>query len=232
MRSCRVNGCRRSAEGHGRYCNKHKSHDRRHGHPEQRPVTVFELRHHKAACKAFLNRRANHDHLWANLRGAWRALVETAKAEVRAVERGEVHQTFKLAAFKDILRVAGGAEPDEVVLALCGMGHLWTEQPHRFRSDRAWFQQLARRFRGLTDTHVAKYQNAKTGKVHRVYAEPGPRAASYLGQLLAQSALVSSGASIAMAAARQEERAEEAKASTLRKLMAAAEASGQLDDPA
>ena len=58
---------------------------------------------------------------------------------------------------------------------------VWELEPRRFRSDQAFWVQLARRARGLTDVNFGERWDNVRGKVQRCYRELTPRG-RYLGR--------------------------------------------------
>jgi hypothetical protein len=184
MKQCRVGGCGRAAEGFGRLCNTHKTRERRHGHAEQSPVSAAELRPYAKHIKQWIAKRRNSDAIWTNLRTAYGALVKDAEGELRAADERHVRVRPRYLAWRDIINVAGTADEDTAILTLIGFGYLTFDKPKRFRSDKAAFVQCARRFRALSDVHVAEFYSEKDRRSHRVYRDPSPAQALFLGQLL------------------------------------------------
>ena len=60
-------------------------------------------------------------------------------------------------------------------------------EPARFRSDKAFWLQLARRVRGLTDMNYGEGWDNTRQRVRRSYRELTPRASLLLGQWLAET---------------------------------------------
>ena len=65
---------------------------------------------------------------------------------------------------------------------------MWELEPRRFRSDQAFWVQLARRVRGLTDVNFGERWDNARGKVRRCYRELTPRANITLGQMAGRDA--------------------------------------------
>jgi hypothetical protein len=61
------------------------------------------------------------------------------------------------------------------------------EQPRRFRSDRAFDFQLARRVRALADANAGTYYDKETGKVKRVYRDVLPGTLEHLAAPLKEA---------------------------------------------
>jgi hypothetical protein len=111
-------------------------------------------------------------------------MVADAEGELRAADERHVRIRPKYFAWRDIINVAGTVEKDEAVVTLVAFGYLVFDKPKRFKSDKAAFIQCARRFRALSDVHVAEYYSEKDRRSHRVYRDPSPAHAQFLGQLL------------------------------------------------
>lgn len=183
MKTCAVGGCEAPAEGYGHHCNKHRARERRHGHPEQEGVTVADLRRQTKLLGEWLARRGNAEAIRDRFRANWKAVVQHAQGELLAM-RGNPFRAYERGAYEDIRKVAGEVNPDEVAMTCVAMGFMWQDQPRRFRSDKAFWVQMGRRFRTLTDHHVASRWDNEAGRVKRVYRDPSAGQAEFLGRLL------------------------------------------------
>jgi hypothetical protein len=183
MKPCAAPGCTRLAIGFSQYCSSHKSRDRRHGHPLQTTISATRLKRHIDTIKHFIDRHPERD-AWAKLEKVWKSLVDMAEAEVRAFEAGAVAFTWQIEACRDIIKVSKDVEPRRVVEVVVGFAMMMKREPGAFRSDRAAWISLARRFRVLTDRNVGTYWNKKAGKLTRVYRDASPRASEWLGRQL------------------------------------------------
>jgi hypothetical protein len=88
-------------------------------------------------------------------------------------------------AAQEVVKLAQEVKPREVVEVVSAMVVLWTMEPRRFGSDRAFWVQLARRVRSLADLHIGERWDNKRQRVRRCYREMTPRAAVIMGQWLA-----------------------------------------------
>jgi len=90
-------------------------------------------------------------------------------------------------ACQEIVRVADHVEPDlaaETALALFVMQE---QAPRRFLSDVAFWHQLARRVRGLTDVNAGTWFDVNTGKLKRVYRDLPAKTTLTVGKALAEA---------------------------------------------
>ncbi len=58
MRLCQVSGCQEGVSRFGRYCNAHKTRDRRHGHPTQEGITKAHLKPYLNAARKRIEKNA------------------------------------------------------------------------------------------------------------------------------------------------------------------------------
>jgi len=72
--------------------------------------------------------------------------------------------------------VAKRVKPQTLIETVIAIFIMQEYEPRRFRSDRAFRFQLARRVRRLTDVNAGEYWDHVTGKVKRVYRDLAPRA--------------------------------------------------------
>jgi hypothetical protein len=59
--------------------------------------------------------------------------------------------------------------------------------PRRFRTDDAFRFQLVRRVRALTELNRGTWQDRRTGRTRHAYRDVGPRATTYLAEMLAET---------------------------------------------
>ncbi|MGH1574139.1 hypothetical protein ACRAWG_30260 [Methylobacterium sp. P31] len=103
-------------------------------------------------------------------------MVEHARRVLAAFERGQAGYRHERIAAREVVKLADKVTATEAVETTFALLLLEDDQPRRFRSDRAFRMQLARRLRGLTDLNVGTWYNHRTDKVHRAYRELTPRA--------------------------------------------------------
>jgi hypothetical protein len=101
-------------------------------------------------------------------------------------ERGVAGLRAERKAAQEIRKLAADVEPRAIVEVVAAMVVMQEFEPRRFRSDRAFWIQLSRRVRALTDVNYGERYIHATGRVKRVYREMTPDAMRMLGQWLAQ----------------------------------------------
>lgn len=182
-RLCAASGCGLPAKGFSSLCPRHRSASARHGHHEQTGITVHELRPYRR--KVEQRRKANpQSGAWRILEDRWARIVEHAEGLISAYGAGKALPRFDLQAARQVHTLAGSVSPAVIVETCLAMVLLWSDSPQRFRSDRAFDFQLARRVRGLTSVHAGTYWNHKTQRQSRTYRDVPPRTAEALARLL------------------------------------------------
>lgn len=166
--------CTEPATGDSTFCERHKRAQRRHGHAEQDGVTVSELKPFRVKVAA---RRAKNptSPAWDLLAQRW-ALVAAHAAELsRTASEGQAGLKHERQAAGLITSLAVNVPAETVIEVALAMFILQETRPHRFKSDRAFDVQLARRVRGLAEVNAGTYWDDKRGKVKRVYRDTPPR---------------------------------------------------------
>jgi hypothetical protein len=187
IRTCRAPGCReRAASRFAAYCPAHRTALRRHGAPDQKAITNVHLKPYLKLVKARISKNPEHV-AWVLLDERWRALVDHAHGIIADYARGRAGSRFERAAANEVVKLAGDVEPRAVVVVTAAMVVMQELDPRQFRSDRAFWVQLARRVRALTDRHIGERWDNARGRVRRCYRELTPRAALILGRWLAET---------------------------------------------
>lgn len=186
MTTCQSPGCRKRTTGYSRYCNAHKARDGRHGHPLQETITTHRLKGYVQLVRGWIARQRQ-DNLWNLFEGVWNNAVDQARAKLAEYHAGRPSLRHEVQAADDLVRVAKDVPARRIVETLLAVAVMQEAEPRAFKSDRAFWCQAARRFRGLSDLHVGSYWNHQQGRVKRVYRDPKPRAAEALGHMLMQS---------------------------------------------
>ena len=109
------------------------------------------------------------------------ALTAHAEATLQAYSAGAAAVTYERQPAKILLALRDGVEAQSVIDTALAMFAFEAQRPGRFRSDRAFVFQLARRVRGLADTNSGSRWNAKEGRPKRTYTEVPPRVLECLG---------------------------------------------------
>ncbi len=199
-RQCKVPSCYRPTGGFSTMCTKHKSTERRHGHPEQGGLTVAELAPYRLRVRARV--AINKDNpTWGYLQANWKAAMGYAETQIRAVYAGAFFIRHEVKTWEALLRIDQGAAFSEVLEVALAMFLYREEKPYRFESDKGFDAQLVRRVRTLAPVNAGSYYNHKTGKVQRVYRDLPPRTretlAGVLRQIFAVAGLTVSGLEMA-----------------------------------
>lgn len=196
---CRVPGCGAPASSqYSPHCKRHKSNLRRQGGVTQRSISKTELAPYLDRVRARAARNPNSS-LWGILDDAWAAEVATAQTDANA----RVANRYQRQAAREVTNIASDASSREIGIISIAMFMLRHDQPRRFETDRAFWQQISRRVRALSQRHVGIGFNHQTGSNYRLYREITPRAAILLGHILGRCFGV---AGIQMAELEQRER--------------------------
>ena len=169
--------------GFSTLCEAHKKALRRHGEATQTGVTVHQLRPYMARVVA--RQAKNQDNQsWAILRARWAACVADARRDIEVAEAGAAFVRHHLDASLQVAHLGTSVEPDEVMRVALAMFQYREDQPRRFRSDRAFDFQLARRVRGLSTQNAGSYWDDKMKRSKRVYKDMSPRVVEVLAGTL------------------------------------------------
>ncbi len=187
MRHCSISGCSRPTTGYGHYCNAHRHQDRRHGSPLQRPVTAAEAIRTAKHIEKWIKGRKDPETIWKSMATAWTLRLEDAKTELRHHERGGAMIQTRRRAYEDIVSVGRDIDVKKIALRCCAVAYIAGHDQKRYVTDKAFFHQMARRFRTLTDANIATHWNPVTMKTKRVYRDTDPKRLEFLGELLAQT---------------------------------------------
>ncbi|WP_164729813.1 hypothetical protein [Rhodomicrobium lacus] len=87
----------------------------------------------------------------------------------------------------ELLKLAEDVPARTVVETTLAMVVLWELEPHAFVSDEAFWVQLARRVRALTDMNYGERYVHTTGRVKRTYRDLSLRASILMGRWLAET---------------------------------------------
>lgn len=186
-RTCQVSGCSGpAASGFSRYCSAHRANFRRHGEADQKAITKGQVRPYLSLVKARIAKNP-HSPAWTTLEGRWRALLDHAEHIVAEHERGRPGSRIERLAAQEIIKLGKSVEARAIVEMTMAMVMMRELSPRSFRSDHAFWVQLGRRVRGLTDLNYGERYVHTTGKVRRCYRELSPRAGIMLGHWLSEA---------------------------------------------
>jgi hypothetical protein len=187
QRPCRAPGCSSpAASSFAAFCSPHRSAFRRHGAPDQRAITKAQLKPYLKLVKARMAKNPDSP-AWVTLDERWRALEDIARGIVADYAKGRAGSRYERAAAYEVIKLAEDVKPREVVEVATAMVMMWELEPRQFRSDRAFWIQLARRVRGVTDMNFGERWDNARGRVRRCYRELTPKAALILGHWLAET---------------------------------------------
>lgn len=176
--SCRATGCARRTTGWSRYCSAHKTRFRRHGHPDQQAITKSVLTPQLETVRGYVDRNPDSP-LWPLLEASWGRLVDHSQSLERHYWGGKPTQMQDLRMAQEVLKLQGVVPLREAIIVVAAIVLLQRQHPQRFRSHRAFTQQVSGRVRGLSETNVGTWYDHQTRKVKRVYRDL-PRIVSLL----------------------------------------------------
>ena len=167
-RHCSVTTCRQQTSGYSTQCDAHKRTLRRHGHAEQKGVTVQELKPFRDRVAA---RRVKNpgNPTWSLLERRWQALTGHAEATLDRYSMGAPAITYERQTAEQLLTLRDSVPTNIVIDTALAMFAFGEQRPSRFKSDKAFGFQLSRRVRGLAEVNAGKHKDAKTGRVKRTW---------------------------------------------------------------
>jgi hypothetical protein len=175
--------CTKPAVGFSTHCDLHKQALRRHGHPEQEGVTVYELR--PFLDRVVARRRKNPSNpTWSLLERRWEALTAHAEATLEKYAAGAPAISYERQTAQQLITLRDSVAADDVINVSLAMFAFNEQRPNRFKSDQAFSFQLARRVRALAVINVGTHWSAKDGRMKRVYRDTPPRVLSCLAESL------------------------------------------------
>jgi len=182
-RHCAAPRCTQPTGGFSTLCELHKRNLRRHGHAEQKGITVHELEPFKDRVKA---RRAKNpsNATWRLLDGRWEALKDHAKVTLNGYSSGRAAVSHERQTAEILKTLGESVEAPRVVDTVLAMFAFSDQRPGRFKSDKAFDVQLARRVRGLGNTSTGEAISTESGKAKRTYTEVPPRVLACLAATL------------------------------------------------
>lgn len=187
MRQCHAPGCGEpTSSKFSHHCQTHKARLRRHGAVDQEGVTKAHLKPYDRIVRERIAANAANP-AWGKLEARWEALDVHAKAILAAYHNGRPSFSYQVAAANEVTRLAVLVQPREVLVTTAAMVLMLSQEERRFRSDRAFRIQVARRVLGLTDANATTYRDWRSGKERRVYRELGPRTTETLGMWLIEA---------------------------------------------
>lgn len=175
-RQCRASGCTALTTLYGIYCSTHKDRNRRHGAPDQRGITKFDLKPYLTQIQARIEKNQGLT-IWTLLDQRWAGLTSYAEGFELGTRSRWTHD-----AAKEVRKLALMVDPRLAVTIVLAMYLMREQAGHRFRSDRAFNTQLVRRLRALTEANVLFSTSTRTGRQARVYTEVPPRVTAIMAE--------------------------------------------------
>lgn len=169
MTICTAASCKCEAVGYSNLCDRHKRVKRRHGHPDQKGITVADLKTYQKRVKARMVKNKD-SNAWGILRERWSRVTSLAQGS-QVPSSIFKHQRKAL---EEISKLGTSIYPEAVIEVVLAMYLMQEEEPRRFKSDRAFDFQLVRRVRGLADINAGQYWDQKQQRTKRVYRDLPP----------------------------------------------------------
>jgi hypothetical protein len=182
-RQCSVTTCRQQTSGFSTQCDAHKRTLRRHGHAEQKGVTLQELKPFRDRVAARRVKNAGSP-MWTLLERRWEALTGHAEATLDRYSMGTPAITYERRTAEQLLTLRDSVPANAVIDTALAMFAFGEQRPSRFKSDKAFGFQLSRRVRGLAEVNAGEHKDAKTGRVKRTYKDVPPRVLDCMAESL------------------------------------------------
>jgi hypothetical protein len=163
---------------------RHEANFRRTLHAEQARCSKMMLKPYLKIVKARMKKNPSNAS-WITLDWRWVALVDHARRIAGDFDRGKPGNRYTAAAAREVIKLAN-VDARHVVETTMAMTVCQEFQPRLFRSDRAFWMQLARQVRALTDLNYGERFNPRSGNVQRFYRELAPVASLIMGRWLTE----------------------------------------------
>lgn len=193
---CSIDGCARSRAAYSNFCDYHRRHDRRHGHPLQTGCRAAELGPFIKQVRRYLAERSGPGVDQA-IQQIWVTLVREAQELRHLWDRGRPGNKYQMAAAEVVLQINHEHEPRKIAEFTMAIGFWLRWEPSRFRSDKAFQFQAARMFRRLAPMAVG-YSWDDAGNCQRShYKDTPPATTRATWEILKRSKLIDYGWMIA-----------------------------------
>jgi hypothetical protein len=182
--SCDVPGCTTARCGpFTKLCSNHRNRQRRHGDVNQKAITVDALKPFARWVRQIIRAQPNTAEIDAALATLWEDRVLEARRYLAEFEAGRAKSRVQVRAYQELVRVAEDVPADKIVDTVAGMQAMMERHPRRFASDRAYWQQVCRRVRGLTDLSAIRRYSPTEDRIRFVYRDIPAKAATLFGQM-------------------------------------------------
>lgn len=121
---------------------------------------------------------------WRLLQARWEALTGHADGTLDAYASGAASISYERMTAELLIVLRDGVPADTVINTALAMFAMEAQRSGRFRSDRAFVFELARRVRGLADVNAGSKWDEKQQRMRRTYSEVPPRVLECIGASL------------------------------------------------
>ena len=176
---CRVAGCTRPIKGsRSTKCEKHAKAERRHGDPQQIGIK-------KQTLQPFIKQVA------AMIKKDKTGKIEAGLARLKNMMEDEAtgylneqraKYRYRRIAVQELLTIAKGVTAVDIGCTVGAMYLLQEHDPRAFKSDRAFWFQLARNVRRLSPMGVGSYYNHDTRRTTTVYRDIPPKVTEIMAE--------------------------------------------------
>lgn len=180
---CTAVHCAEPVAGYSVYCEAHKRTLRRHGHPQQKAITLPELQPYLDRVAARRTKNPANP-TWELLRRRWEALTGHAGATLDGYAKGAVGISHERQTAQHLVALGDSVAGDVVIDTAIAMFSMWEQWPSRFQSDKAFLFQLSRRVRALAEVNTGSHWSAKEGRMKRTYRDVPPKTLECFGASL------------------------------------------------
>jgi len=182
-KQCAAPGCGEQAGTFSTHCERHKQAQRRHGHPLQAGITGQALQPYLERVEA--RRKRNKDsNAWTLIDDQWATLRAHAESVQEQWAVGHAMNGMEVRACALLQAMAGAVAASAVSDVNLAMWLMRDAEPRRFRSDKAFDFQLARRTLALAPRAAGSYWSQKEGRLRKVYREVPPKVTEMLGRMM------------------------------------------------
>lgn len=182
---CIVSGCPRMTKSHlTRLCSTHVDRKRNHGHPEQRPIRMTDLRPYLRKIDAW--RRTVHQDLWPTVDRQWSAvLVPLAQENLEA--RG-LNAKYRKEAAREVLALDAGLEDKAKIVNInLALWLFYQANKPRFVDANCFRHAIAKMTRGLCPFSKRRKFDLDTGAYASWASYCPPRTLQQLGDWLSEA---------------------------------------------
>lgn len=121
---------------------------------------------------------------WPLLQRRWEALTAHAEQTLASNASGAPTVSYERHTAQQLITLRDSVPGALVIDSALGMFAFGEQRPTRFKSDKAFGFQLARRVRGLADVNIGRHWSAKEGRMKRTYRDVPPRVLDCLAESL------------------------------------------------